>query len=161
VFVLVDVRLYREPSSSMEPTLHCGRPASGCEGSDNDRFAVLKLGGVGRGDIVVFEATRRAVETCGVGGMFVKRIVGLPGETVAERGGALFVDGRRLDERYLEAAYRDHVTGRWHVPAGSYFLVGDNRVQSCDSRAFGAVPKGNVVGRVVFVYWPPNRVGFR
>ena len=88
---------------------------------------------------------------CGSKGVYVKRVVGLPGETVGERtGGLVYVDGRMLDERYVSAGRRDDgVVGRWRVPNGQYLVLGDNRAFSCDSRRWGSVPKANVVGRVV------------
>ncbi|MDE3026047.1 MAG: signal peptidase I, partial [Acidobacteriota bacterium] len=54
-----------------------------------------------------------------------------------------------------------HFKETWHVPLGSYFFMGDNRAQSCDSREWGSVPRQNLIGTVFFVYWPPNRIGFR
>ena len=161
VFAVLFVRLFREPSSSMEPTLHCARPGPGCLGRTDDRFAVLKIGGWGRGDVVVFDTPPAAAVRCGLAGKFVKRVIGLPGETVRERNGVVSVDGRRLSEPYVRAGDRDHESGSWHVSAGSYFVLGDNRAESCDSRAFGSVPKRDIVGRVFLVYWPPSRLGFR
>jgi signal peptidase I len=158
VFVVLFVRVYREPSSSMEPALHCAKPGAGCLGGADDKFAVLKIGGWGRGDIVVFDTPPAAVARCRIAGKYVKRVIGLPGDTVRERNGVVSVDGRRLSERY---ARRDRSSGVWRVPAGSYFLLGDNRAESCDSRIFGAVPKRDIVGRVFLVYWPPSRLGFR
>ena len=161
VFAIAFVRLFREPTSSMEPTLHCAKPGPGCLGGADDKFAVLKIGGWGRGDVVVFNTPPAAAARCQVAGKFVKRVIGLPGETVRERNGLVSVDGRRLSEPYLRVGARDHESGTWRVPAGSYFLLGDNRAGSCDSRAFGPVPKRDIVGRVVLVYWPPSRLGFR
>ena len=88
-------------------------------------------------------------------------MISLPGDTVRERNGCRL--GRRAAalRAVVAPGHRDHETGSWHVQQGSYFLLGDNRAESCDSRAFGAVPKRNVVGRVVLVYWPPSRLGFR
>ena len=91
---------------------------------------------------------------CGEGGIFVKRIVGLPGETLSEdTHGFISVDGKRLNEPYVSArarafdtSYRDR---QWKVVAGDYFAIGDNRSESCDSRAWGGVPRGNVIGPVV------------
>lgn len=155
------VKVYRMPSSSMEPTLHCAKPAPGCRGGRSDRFVVLRyvLRSPARGDLVAFRAPRRAADVCGVAGTFVKRVIGLPGETVTSRSGRIRADGRPLREPYLGS--RDTRSGTWRVPAGRYFLLGDNRAQSCDSRSFGAVPRGRLVGRVLAVYWPPNRLSIR
>src|SRR6266852_3595448 len=95
---------YRIPTSSMEPTLHCAAPGSGCLGKSSDRVIAARIVYVfrspARGDIVVFNAPARAKAQCREGGTFVKRIVGLPGETVSERNGIVFVDGRRVVEPY-------------------------------------------------------------
>jgi signal peptidase I len=162
LFVFVAGHPYRIPSSSMEPTLHCARPAPGCEARFSDRFVVFRFLHWGRGDTVAFTTPPLAQVRCGAGGTFVKRVIGLPGERIAERNGVFTVDGKRLDEPYIAPARRDHAPGQtWRVPAGSYFVVGDNRSQSCDSRVWGAVPKANVIGKLTVVYWPPNRIGFR
>ena len=71
------------------------------------------------------------------------------------------IDGRPLKEPYIQPQRRDHQSGTWHVPRGSYFFMGDNRNQSCDSRTWGSVPRKNLIGEVFFVYWPPTRIGFR
>jgi signal peptidase I len=162
VLVFVAGHPYRIPSSSMEPTLHCARPAPGCEAKFSDRFVVFRFLHWGRGDIVAFKTPPLARVRCGAGGTYVKRVIGLPGERVAERDGVFFVDGSRLAEPYLAADRRDHEPPRsWRVPPGQYFLVGDNRAQSCDSRVFGGVRKADVVGKLAAIYWPPKRIGFR
>ena len=152
---------YRIPSPSMEPALHCARPTSGCEAHFSDRVLAcricLDLSDPSRGDIVVFQAPPQTARRCGEGGTFVKRLIGLPGETVSERRGRVFVDGRPLDEPYIE--HRDAQTGTWRVPEGEYFFMGDNRPESCDSRQWGSVPRGDLVGTAIFRYWPPNRIG--
>ena len=105
-----------------------------------------------RGDIVVFEAPRRAVIRCAAGGTYIKRkrIVGLPGETVSERNGFVYVDGRKLRELYIRPARRDHLTRPpVAVPRNGYFVLGDNRGASCDSRVWGPLPRANLVGTVV------------
>ena len=116
-----------------------------------------------RGQIVVFEAPNAAARACEAGGTFVKRLIGLPGEVVSERDGFVYINGRRLEEPYIKPGRRDHEPPRtWpRVPAGDYFFMGDNRSQSCDSRVWGPVPRKNLIGEVFFVYWPPNRLGFR
>jgi signal peptidase I len=159
------VNPYRIPSSSMEPTLHCAKPGQGCLAHFSDRVLACRfcyhLHKPHRGDIVVFNTPPTAQQMCGEGGTFVKRLIGLPGETVSERNGDVYIDGRKLDEPYVEADRRDHRTDTWHVPKGGYFMMGDNRASSCDSRSWGAVPRKDLIGEVFAVYWPPNRISFR
>jgi signal peptidase I len=157
---------YRIPTSSMEPTLHCAVPGRGCLGKSSDRILaasiVYDFRAPARGDIVVFKAPGLAKTRCQEGGTFVKRIVGLPGERISERRGFVYVDGRRLVEPYVDAFHRDHTTRVWpRVPQHAYFLMGDNRVDSCDSREWGTVPRSNMIGPVVATYWPFGRFGIR
>ena len=150
----------RIPSSSMEPTLHCARPSTGCRARFADRLLACRacywFSSPTRGDIVVFTAPAHA---CGVGGTFVKRLIGLPGDTVVERRGRVYVDGKRLNEPYVQPGDRDDRSGTWPVGPGRYFLMGDNRVESCDSRDWGTIPRGSIIGKAVLIYWPPGRIG--
>jgi signal peptidase I len=159
------VNPYRIPSSSMEPTLHCAQPQPGCLANYSDRVLanrfIYHFRDPHRGDIVVFKTPEKAFEACGAGGTFVKRIIGLPGDVVSERRGTVFINGRPLDEAYVPQDERDDRTGRWEVPQGSYFMMGDNRAQSCDSREWGSVPRSDLIGPVFAVYWPPQRISFR
>jgi len=172
------VNPYRVPSESMEPTLHCARPAVGCRARFSDRILanrfIYHFVSPARGDIVVFHTPKAGgvdvvAHTCGESGTFVKRLIGLPGETVYEdRQAHIWIDGRRLVEPYVTAdAYADdrtrttHVGHRWRVPPGRYFFMGDNRGESCDSRDWGSVPRSDFVGRVFAVYFPPGRIGLR
>jgi signal peptidase I len=165
VFETEIAKPYRIPSSSMEPTLHCARPGFGCEARFSDRViaakVVYRFRAPERGDIVVFKTPPAAAQRCQTeqGATFVKRLIGLPGETVSERDGVIFIDGRRLAEPYVAPADRDSETGVWKVPKGSYFMLGDDRRWSCDSRQWGSVPRHDLIGPVVFRYWPPNRLG--
>jgi signal peptidase I len=170
------VNPYRIPSSSMEPALNCAKPAAGCLGDSSDRVLACRIcldfGPPSRGDIVVFNTPSEAASKCGEGGTFVKRVIGLPGETLREddqgfiwvrRPGSIkFV---RLKEPYISAQDRlsdnAHFSETWKVPPGDYFMMGDNRSESCDSRTWGAVPRDKLIGIVFFVYWPPDRIGFR
>ena len=164
------VNPYRIPSSSMEPTLHCAQPASGCEARFSDRVLanrfIFHLRDPRRGEIVVFETPDAARVKCGAGGTFVKRIVGLPGETVEvrlQRGeGYVYINGRKLDEPYVQDGRRAvREFGPAKVPKNGYFMMGDNRSSSCDSRDWGSVPRGNLIGKVFATYWPPNRISLR
>ena len=168
---------YRIPSSSMEHTLHCARPGSGCLGSTSDRVLVNRLaydfGSPQRGQIVVFKAPPKAnrCERGDAGTTFVKRLIGLPGETVREDHSG-FISIRRpgattwtkLPEPYLSSAVRvadsSHFGQRWTVPKGEYFMLGDNRANSCDSRTWGSVPRASLIGPVMFTYWPPDRISY-
>lgn len=151
---------FRIPSPSMEPTLHCARPTPGCLAHFSDRGLACRacywFSDPARGDIVVFQAPKDA---CGIGGTFVKRLIGLPGETVAEHDGSVQIDGRPLAEPYVKPGRRDHRTGVWHVTKGAYFFMGDNRSQSCDSRDWGSVPRDSVIGKLIVLYWPVDRIG--
>ena len=130
------VNPYRIPSSSMEPTLHCAQPASGCEARFSDRVLanrfIYHLRDPRRGEIVVFETPDAARVKCGAGGTFVKRIVGLPGETVEVRlqqgEGYVYVNGRKLDEPYVKDGRRAvREFGPTKVAKNGYFMMGDNR----------------------------------
>ncbi len=159
------VRNYRVELSSMEPTL-----------SDEDRLVVNKLvytnldpepidrlarswdiweEGVRlflfrqpqRGDVIVFGYPNDPSRD------FVKRVIGLPGETVSMARGTVFVDDNELDEPYLSRKDLDNLPPVL-VPPNHYFVLGDNRRDSSDSRHWGTVPLDNIVGRVVVRYWP-------
>jgi signal peptidase I len=158
---------YRIPSSSMERTLHCAKPGAFCEGRFSDRVIANRLayrfGDPERGQIVVFKAPGRA-QRCGSGdggSTFVKRIVGLPGELVSERDGTIHINGERLIEPYVDPTLRGHETGSWpRLAPGHYFVLGDNRSHSCDSRTWGTVPRSSLIGPVMLSYWPPSRISF-
>lgn len=135
------------PSASMAPTLHKG-----------DSVLVDKLAYWGhrtpaRGDLIVFHAPRS-------GELTLKRVVATAGQTVGIEDGRLVVDGRRPPEPYTDPDAIDSVYfGPVRVPAGAVFVLGDNRANSVDSRQFGSVPDGDVVGRVRARIWPPDRWG--
>jgi signal peptidase I len=167
VFEAEVAKPYRIPSSSMEPTLHCARPGAWCLGSHSDRVIANRLayrfGDPKRGQIVVFNAPPAARECgSGEGRTFIKRLIGLPGERVTEADGHIFIDGTRLPEPYIRPAFRGHENGAWpRIAAGHYFFLGDNRIRSCDSRMWGTVSRGALIGPIILTYWPPGRVSGR
>ena len=161
------VNPYRIPSSSMEPTLHCAASPGdvGCQAGTSDRALanrfVYHFTDPDRGDVVVFETPPEAEDVCpGPGGVFVKRIVGLPGDELEGRENGLYVNGQLLSEPYLSGGEAGEFEPRT-VPEGQYFMMGDNRLSSCDSRDWCSVPRENLIGPVFALYWPPQRIGFR
>jgi signal peptidase I len=153
---------FRVPTSSMEPTLLCARPGVGCTASLNDRVIVAKIvyrfRGPHRFEIAVFHAPPEAKTRCSEGGTYLKRVIGLPGEQVSERNGFFYVDRKKLDEPYLTLHDRDSLTKKWaRLGAKQYFVMGDNRLGSCDSREWGPVERSAFIGPVVATYWPPTR----
>jgi signal peptidase I len=167
VFEAEVAKPYRVPSSSMEPTLHCAKPARGCMAHYSDRVIALRIiyrfRDPHRGEIAVFHAPASAA-SCGESGalIFIKRVIGLPGETVSEKNGTVFVDGKRLAEPYVPASERDHRTSSWpKLEPGQYFLLGDNRAASCDSRDWGPVRRSSFIGPASITYLPPDRIAVR
>jgi len=170
------VNPYRIPSSSMEPYLNCAKPGEGCLGTSSDRVLACRIclafSNPSRQDVVVFNTPKAAANACGEGGTFVKRVIGLPGDTVREDNkGFIWIRGpnrsvfQKLNEPYITSTARELDTGHrgqiWHVPDGNYFMMGDNRGSSCDSRQWGPVPRHDLIGTVFFVYWPLDRIGLK
>jgi signal peptidase I len=159
---------YRIPTPSMEPTLHCAKRTDFCQGRFSDRVIAnrraYRFGDPERGQIVVFR-TPETAQRCGLsdgGSIFVKRIIGLPGELVSERDGVVHINGDRLVEPYVDPSLRGHENASWpRVAPGHYFVLGDNRIHSCDSRRWGTVPRSSLIGPVLLTYWPPSRFSFR
>lgn len=169
--VRASIQHYRVDGSSMAPTLEDGefllvnslaysrvdvaalaRWVPGWEpGPPAERYL---FGGPQRGDIVVFH------HPSGVHRDLVKRVIGLPGETVEIRQGTVYIDGRALVEPYLaggEPAVGDMAPVR--IPADAYFVMGDNRNHSQDSRVLGPIPADRIVGKALITWWPRDRFG--
>lgn len=132
------------PSLSMAPTLKV-----------NDRVLVNKLsydvGEVNRGDLVVFESPpNEGSQTKDL----IKRVIGLPGETVESRDGQIYINGQVLDEPYLQPDITTGPMEKVTVPPNHLWMMGDNRANSRDSRFFGAIPEDLVIGRAFVRVWP-------
>jgi signal peptidase I len=115
------------------------------------------LGGIERGDTVVFWYPGDTSKS------YIKRVIGIPGDRIRVDQGQVYVNGQALVEDYVPQDYRDYSS--WHdgqeqvVPEGRYFVLGDHRNQSSDSRMWGYVPRENIYGKAVFVYWPLDKIG--
>jgi signal peptidase I len=115
------------------------------------RFGITE---VNRGDTVVFWFPGDPSKS------YIKRIIGVPGDNVEISRGRVFVNGTEIQEPYVPDDYRDRVSiDRLTVPAGEYFVLGDHRSSSNDSRTWGTVPRNFIYGKAVFSYWPLDRVG--
>lgn len=134
------------PSESMVPALNV-----------HDRVLVNKLSyhmhDVHRGDIVVFKRPPQEAGDLAIKDL-IKRVIGLPGDTIEGREGHIYINGRRLREPYLRSDVRTENFGARKVPARGYFVMGDNRGNSKDSRYFGAIPRSLLVGRAFVRVWP-------
>src|SRR5574341_1564358 len=138
---------YVVDGQSMEPNLHTGQ------------FLIVsrlsyKFGPPQRGDIIVFDFPGNPMDD------YVKRIIGLPGENVTIENGHVYINGQQLKEPYLTepmaaVPYRQS----WDVPEGQYFVMGDNRSHSSDSRSWGTLPEHLIIGKAWFSYWPPQHWG--
>ncbi len=172
------VKPYRIPSGSMEPTLAIGQRVL-VDRLGNDFFPPAV------GDIVVFHPPEGAVsQTCGAhnypsnepcptptpqeatGTNYIKRVVAGPGDRIAILDGHVYLDGKEQHEPFASFAgctaqtadcnYPHAIT----IPAGYYFMMGDNRDFSDDSRFWGPVPRSWIIGEAFATYWPPDRIGF-
>jgi len=158
VFVLFGVFVVQPvvvEGTSMVPELH-----------DGERLLVNKLvyykiqsvswGHISRGDIVVFWYPKEPDKS------YVKRVIGLPGETVEVRGGKVFIDGQMLNEDYLDYEHNQGLPSfsTKRVDDHYYFVMGDNRDNSSDSRYWGLVPEKYIYGKAFFRYWKPSEIGF-
>jgi signal peptidase I len=121
-------------------------------GGDRPLFDA-KLQDIRRGDVIAFD---HALD--GIHRVYVKRVIGLPGDSIAIANGIVSIDGAALRETSRVARDATNMP-MLHVPAGAYFVLGDNRGDSDDSRMFGAVPRAAVIGRAALVVWPLNRAG--
>ena len=135
----------RVDGSSMEPTLH------------NGEFVIVnklayKLGVAKQGDIVVFHFPRDPSQE------YIKRIIGTAGDEVVIQDGAVYINGKELVEPYISAP-PSYPAGRWVVPEGHLYVLGDNRNNSSDSHTWGTLPMEYVIGKALFVYWPLEEWG--
>lgn len=143
---------YSIPSPSMVPTLEVG-----------DRVLVSKFNkDPARGDVIVFnrppnDQARSASDPP----VLIKRVIGLPGESISAKDGHVYVDGKLLEEGYLASGTVTTFPNDQpiNVPDGDLLVLGDNRGNSADGRVFGPIPKSLIVGRALFKFWPFSRAG--
>ena len=141
------------PSGSMIPTLQI-----------DDRLVVEKISyrfnKPERGDIIVFRAPQKALDAAQVQGKaaYIKRVIGLPGETVEVKDGKVFIDGKALQENYIQAP-PTYTLAPEVVPADEYLVLGDNRNSSSDGHVWGFLPGDSIIGRAAVRFWPPSRIG--
>ena len=126
---------------------------------DSDRLFINKfvyhIASIERGDVVVFHYPRDPEKS------YIKRVIALPGDTLLIDRGHVYVNGRPLREPYVPAKYRDNRTlSEMVIPPDYYFVMGDHRSISSDSRDFGPVQRSLIYGKAVFVYWPARDLGF-
>ncbi len=144
---------YRVEQQSMERTL------------EPDQYVLVdkltpRFDDYSRGDIVVFEPPEEWVQG-GPRTPFIKRVIGMPGETIEVKDGAVYVDGTRLAEPYLydlQPTTANDQT-KWVIGTGELFVMGDHRAASADSRAFGPIQETSVIGRAWLRYWPISTLG--
>lgn len=146
-------RPFTVSGASMYPTLHNG-----------DRMVLSKVGDIHRFDVVILKAPDENVE-------YIKRVIGMPGDTVEMKSGVLYINGKKVDQPFIntEALAKQTVfmddftleslTGELKVPEGKYFVLGDNRGVSKDSRMIGFINRSAIEGKAVFTIWPFGRIG--
>jgi signal peptidase I len=144
------IQLYFIPSGSMEPTLQV-----------NDKVLVNRLSydfhGVHRGDVIVFKKPPNDYAP-GITDL-IKRVIGLPGDTVSASGGHVYVNGNLLNEPWLPKGVTTGNFGPYTDGKSCYFVMGDNRGNSSDSRDIGCVSGKLIIGRAFMITWPPGRIG--
>ncbi|MBG0790645.1 MAG: signal peptidase I [Desulfovibrionaceae bacterium] len=158
------VQAFKIPSGSMLETLQIGdhllvskfaydvRLPSDIWLDTTDGKVIYKTGDPERGDIIVFKYPMNENQD------FIKRVIGLPGETLEIRDKVVYIDGKPLDEPYVQHKDANRVPGRddfgpYTVPEGEYFMMGDNREGSHDSRFWGPVKRSKIVGKALIIYW--------
>ena len=146
-------RPFTVSGASMYPTLH-----------NADRMILSKVGDIHRFDVVILKAPDENVE-------YIKRVIGMPGDTIEMKSGVLFINGKKVDQPFIntEALAKQTVfiddftleslTGESKVPEGKYFVLGDNRGVSKDSRMIGFIDRSAIEGKAVFTIWPFGRIG--
>ena len=125
---------------------------------DQDRLFINKFAyrfeSISRGDVVVFHYPRDPSTS------YIKRVIALPGDTLRIDEGRVYVNGNRIAEPYVPFRFRDDRSmAKMVIPANDYFVMGDHRSISSDSRDFGPVPRGLIYGKAAFIYWPADNMG--
>jgi len=147
VFVLLrlTVQSYTVVMSSMEPNFEEGE----CIMVNK---VCYRSSGPQRGEVIIFDPPFNSQYP------FIKRVIGLPGETVEIKEGRVFIDGIPIEEEYIMEP-PNYMMPAQEIPEGEYFVLGDNRNNSNDSHSSWTVPQDNIIGRAWFIYWPPSKLG--
>lgn len=153
IFVVIYAFLFRPyqvNGHSMDPTFQNGEYVL-------TNLITVRVNGVHRGDVIVFVAPPEKDKD------YIKRVIGLPGDRIKLDNGDVYLNGKKLDQSFLPTDVRTNggsflgEDSEVVVPENDYFVMGDNRPFSSDSREWGFVPKSAVIGKSLLVYWPPNR----
>ena len=146
-------RPFTVSGASMYPTLHNG-----------DRMILSKIGDINRFDVVVLKAPDENVE-------YIKRVIGMPGDTLELKQGVLYINGKKIEQPFIntealqkQTVFIDDFTlqsliGETKIPEGKYFVMGDNRGVSRDSRMIGLIDRKAIEGKAIFTIWPMNQFG--
>jgi signal peptidase I len=146
VVLIATTQRFAIEGDTMEPNLHAGQLVI----VDTTTY---QNSSPQRGDVIVFHYPDNPADT------YIKRVIGLPGETLEIRSGEVIIDGQTIVEPYILDGMPEAQRGKWVVPPENYFVMGDNRAHSSDSRSWGFLEHRLIIGKASMIYWPPSQWG--